>query len=78
MSKTQEELEQTAPITFLGLVCCSNCLKPDTYPETMQNLNSANLHVNMITGLLLHSDFVIMGNLNVLLVQVIISTLQRQ
>eukprot|EP01034_Spumella_vulgaris_P043630 gene43630-54201_t len=50
MSKTQEELEQTAPITFLGLVCCSNSLKPDTYPETMQNLNDANIHVNMITG----------------------------
>jgi magnesium-transporting ATPase (P-type) len=50
MAASQTDLESSAPITFLGLVYFSNKLKPDTFPATIQGLQSANIHVNMITG----------------------------
>jgi magnesium-transporting ATPase (P-type) len=50
MAASQSDLETSAPITFLGLVYFSNKLKPDTFPATIQGLQNANIHVNMITG----------------------------
>ncbi len=53
MAASQTDLETGADgILFLGLVYFSNKLKNDTYPATITALQSADIHVNMITGML--------------------------